>query len=63
MDGLPRQTEHLRDICGGTAAIEFQHGQGLAKESDVRRFPELTPETAALPRFQLEAAHVDLPRA
>lgn len=63
MDGLPRHIEHPRDVCGGAAAVEFQHGQSLAIESDVRRFPELTLETATLPMFQLEAAHVDLPRA
>jgi hypothetical protein len=60
-DGLPRHTEHLRDVRGGTAAVEFQHGQSLAIESDIRRFPELTLETTAMPMFQLEAAHVDLP--
>jgi hypothetical protein len=63
MDSLPRHAEHLRDICGGTAAVEFQHGQSLAIEADVGRFPELTLESAALPMFQLEAAHVNLPRA
>ena len=61
MDGLPRHTEHLRDVCGRTAAVEFQHGPSLARESDVRRFLELTLETMALPMFQLEAAHVDPP--
>jgi hypothetical protein len=48
-DALAGHAEHPGDISRGTPVVELQHGQGASVEENVPGFPELTPQTPALP--------------
>jgi hypothetical protein len=59
VDALPRHAEHLGDLGGGPASVEFQHGQCPAIRTRLGDRLELSEEATALPVGQFEPAHLD----
>jgi hypothetical protein len=60
VDTLPGDAQHVGDLGGGPAAVEFQHGQGPPVGASVGRFVELMTELTSLPVLEFESAHLGL---
>jgi hypothetical protein len=57
VDTLPGDPEHAGQFRGGTSLVELQDGQGAPIDAGIQGFGELTPQTASLPRGQVQSAH------
>lgn len=57
VNALARDAEHLGDLGGRAARVEFQDRHGTAIEARIARVGALAPQTASLPGSQVKPAH------
>lgn len=58
VNALARDAEHLGDLGGRAARVEFQDRHGTTIEARIARVGALAPQTASLPGSQVKPAHV-----
>ena len=58
VDARAGYAEHAGQVGDGTPPVELQVGQSSSQDARVQGLRELAPEALALPRGQVESAHV-----